>query len=169
MTFVEKQVLALRVVFMNIRYIFLAIAIFLSLYLPLIIVTEFLFLDPYMFFYVPAYQLPNFISIVIISALTGLVLSMSVYRIKFLQASTKKLRSGLLGSFLGAGAGACCGGVGIALISIFGAVGSTATTFLTNFEIPIRLLSIGILAFTYLMIVKDLNRECNLNFDVKEK
>jgi hypothetical protein len=154
---------------MNIRYIFLAIAIFLSLYLPLIIVTEFLFLEPYAFLYVPIYQLPNFISIVIISALTGLVLSMSVYRIRFLQASTKKLRSGLLGSFLGAGAGACCGGVGIALISIFGAVGITATTFLTNLDIPIRLLSIGILVFTYLMIVKDLNRECNLNFDVKEK
>jgi hypothetical protein len=168
LTFVEKQVLALRVVFMNIRYIFLAIIIFFSLCLPLLAVTEFLFLEPYVFFYVPIYHLPNFLSIVIISALTGLVLSMSVYRIRFLQASTKKLRSGLLGSILGAGAGACCGGVGVALISIFGTVGIAATTFLTNLEIPLRLISIGILIFTYLMIVKDLNRECNLNFDVKE-
>ena len=154
---------------MNIRYIFLAIAIFVSLYLPLITVTEFLFFEPYLFFYVPVYQLPNFLSIVIISALTGLVLSMSIYRIRFLQASTRKLRSGLLGSLLGAGAGACCGGIGVALISIFGAVGTAATTFLTNLEIPLRLLSIGILVFTYFMIVKDLNRECKLDFDVKEK
>ena len=154
---------------MNIRYIFLAIFIFVSLCLPLIVVTEFLFLEPYVFFYIPIHQLPNFLSIVIISALTGLVLSMSVYRIRFLQASTKKLRSGLLGSILGAGAGACCGGVGVALISVFGTVGIAATAFLTNLEIPLRLLSIGILVFTYLMIVKDLNRECKLDFDVKEK
>ena len=154
---------------MNIRYIFLAVAIFASLYLPLIAVTEFLFFEPYLFFYVPVYQLPNFLSIVIISALTGLVLSMSIYRIRFLQASTRKLRSGLLGSILGAGAGACCGGIGVALISIFGAIGSAATTFLTNLEIPLRLLSIGILVFTYFMIVRDLNRECKLDFDVKGK
>ena len=154
---------------MNILYILLAIFIFVSLCLPLIVVTEFLFLEPYVFFYIPIYQLPNFLSIIIISTLTGLVLSMSVYRIRFLQASTKKLRSGLLGSILGVGAGACCGGVGVALISVFGTVGIAATAFLTNLEIPLRLLSIGILVFTYLMIVKDLNRECNLNFDVKEK
>ena len=154
---------------MNISYIFLAIFIFVSFCLPLIVVTEFLFLEPYVFFYIPIYQLADFLSIVIISALTGLVLSMSVYRIRFLQASTKKLRSGLLGSILGVGAGACCGGIGVALISVFGTIGIAATAFLTNLEIPLRLLSIGILVFTYLMIVKDLNRECKLNFDVKEK
>ena len=154
---------------MNIRYIFLAIVIFLLFYIPLIVVTEFLFFEPYLFFYVPIYQLPNFLSIVVISALTALVLSMSVYRIRFLKASTKKLRSGLLGLFLGAGAGACCGGIGVALISIFGAVGSAATAFLTNLEIPLLVLSIGILVFTYFMIVRDLNRECKLGFDVKGK
>lgn len=74
---------------MNIRYIFLAIVIFLLFYIPLIVVTEFLFFEPYLFFYVPIYQLPNFLSIVVISALTALVLSMSVYRIRFLKASTK--------------------------------------------------------------------------------
>ena len=154
---------------MNIRYIFLAIVIFLLFYIPLIVVTEVLFFEPYLFFYVPIYQLSNFLSIVVISALTALVLSMSVYRIRFLKATTKKLRSGLLGSFLGAGAGACCGEIGVALISIFGAVGSAATSLLTNLEIPLRVLSIGILVFTYFMIVRDLNRECKLDFDVKGK
>ena len=90
---------------------------------------------------------------------------MAIFRIRFLQASTKKLRSGILASVLGAGAGACCGGIGIALISIFGSVGGVATTLLTNFEIPIRILSIGILVFTYFMLVKDLNRECKVDFD----
>jgi hypothetical protein len=114
---------------------------------------------------VAEYAVLNFISILVICILTGLVLSMSIYRIRFLQASTKKLRSGLLGSFIGAGAGACCGGIGVALISIFGAVGGVATSVLTNFEVPLRVASIAILVFTYFMIVRDLNKECKVEFD----
>jgi hypothetical protein len=136
-----------------------------GLFLPLIYVTEYLFFEPYFLFYVAEYEIINFLSIVVICALTGIVLSMSIFRIRFLQASTKKLRTGLLGSIIGAGAGACCGGIGVALISIFGAVGGVATSFLTNFEIPLRIVSIVILVFTYLMMVKDLNRECKVRFD----
>lgn len=139
--------------------------LFLGLFLPLIYVTEYLFFEPYFLFYIPEYEILNFLSIVVICTLTGVVLSMSIFRIRFLQASTKKLRTGLLGSILGAGAGACCGGIGVALISIFGAVGGVATSFLTNFEIPLRVISIAILVFTYFMIVKDLNRECKVKFD----
>jgi len=138
---------------------------FTGLFLPLIYLTEYLFFEPYFLFYVAEYEILNFLSIVVICVLTGLVLSMSIFRIRFLQASTKKLRSGLVGSIIGVGAGACCGGIGIALISIFGAVGGVATSILTNFEIPLRVASIAILVFTYFMIVKDLNRECKVKFD----
>ncbi len=135
------------------------------MFLPLIYLTEFLFFEPYLLFYVPEYEVPTFVLLLVISILTGLVLSMSIFRIRFLQASTKKLRSGLLGSFIGAGAGACCGGIGVALISIFGAVGGVATSVLTNFEIPLQIISIAILVFTYFMIVRDLNKECKVKFD----
>lgn len=165
MTFIEKHELALKIVFSNFRYIVLFVIFFVGLFLPLIYATEYLFFEPYFLFYIAEYEVLNFLSIVVICALTGLVLSMSIYRIRFLQASTKKLRSGILGSIIGAGAGACCGGIGIALISIFGAVGGVATSILTNFEIPLRVISIGILVFTYFMIVKDLNRECKIKFD----
>ncbi|KAF6245477.1 hypothetical protein C6989_03340 [Nitrosopumilus sp. b2] len=138
---------------------------FVGLFLPLIYVTEYLFFEPYLLFYVAEYEILNFLSIVVICILTGIVLSMSIFRIRFLQASTKKLRSGLLGSIIGAGAGACCGGIGVALISIFGAVGGVATSVLTNFEVPLRIVSIAILVFTYFMIVKDLNKECKVKFD----
>ena len=127
--------------------------------------TEYLFFEPYFLFYIPEYEILDFLSIVVICVLTGLVLSMSIFRIRFLKASTKKLRTGVLGSIIGAGAGACCGGIGVALISIFGAVGGVATSVLTNFEIPLRVASIAILVFTYFMIVKDLNKECKVEFD----
>ena len=165
MSFTEKHSLALKLVFSNFRYLGLCVTIFFGLFLPLIVVTEFLFFEPYLLLYVPEYAILNFVSIIVISLLTGIVISMSIYRIRFLQASTKKLRSGILGSLIGAGAGACCGGIGVALISIFGAVGGAATTVLTNFEIPLRVISIGILVFTYFMIVRDLNRECKVDFD----
>ena len=152
-------------VFSNFRYLALFALFFSGLFVPLIYVTEYLFFEPYVLFYVPEYEILNFLSIFVICALTGLVLSMSIFRITFLQASTKKLRTGLLGSIVGAGAGACCGGIGIALISIFGAVGGIATSVLTNFEIPLRIASIAILVFTYFMIIKDLNRECKVKFD----
>jgi len=122
-------------------------------------------LEPYLLFYVAEYDVLDFMSILSICFLTGIVLSMSIFRIRFLQASTKKLRSGLLGSIIGAGAGACCGGIGVALISIFGAAGGVATSVLTNFEIPLRAASIAILVFTYFMIVRDLNKECKVKFD----
>ena len=152
-------------VFSNFRYLALFALFFSGLFIPLIYVTEYLFFEPYVLFYVPEYEILNFLSIFVICALTGLVLSMSIFRIRFLQASTKKLRTGLVGSIVGAGAGACCGGIGIALISIFGAVGGVATSVLTNFEIPLRITSIAILVFTYFMIIKDLNRECKVKFD----
>jgi hypothetical protein len=155
----------LKVVFSNFGYLGLFSIIFLSLFLPLVYVSEFLFFEPYLLFYVAEYEVLNFILVLVICILTGLVLSMSIFRIRFLQASTKKLRTGLLGSIVGAGAGACCGGIGVALISIFGAVGGVATSVLTNFEIPLQIASIVILVFTYFMIVRDLNRECKVNFD----
>jgi len=162
---ISKQVLAFRLVFSNVLYVGLFCLFFVGLFLPLLIVTEFLFFEPYLVFYIPVYMIDNFIFIVTVSTLTGLVLSMSIYRIRFLQSSTKKLRSGLLGSIIGAGAGACCGGIGVALISIFGAVGGVATSVLTNFEIPLQIISVGILGFTYYMIIRDLNRECKVNFE----
>lgn len=155
----------MKIVFSNFTYLALFAIFFLGLFLPLIYVSEFLFFEPYLLFYVAEYAVLNFISILVICILTGLVLSMSIYRIRFLQASTKKLRSGLLGSLIGAGAGACCGGIGVALISIFGAVGGVATSVLTNFEVPLRVASIAILVFTYFMIVRDLNKECKVKFD----
>ena len=69
----------------------------------------------------------------------------------------------VFGSFVGSVAGACgCGPVGVALISTFGSVGATALAFLTNFEIPLRLGAIALLAFTYYTTVKSLKIECKI-------
>ena len=89
---------------------------------------------------------------------------MNVYRINILKNSKGKIGGSVFGSFIGAAAGACsCGPIGFAVISTFGSVGATSLAFLTNYEIPIRIAAIGLLAITYYTTVKSLRIECKLS------
>jgi len=134
--------------------------------IPLSYIAEYLFIQPKLVLFVPEYSAFGFVLIVIVSALTALVLSMGIYRIVMLKSSKKKMSSGFIGSMIGASAGACsCGSIGFALISVFGAVGGAATSFLANYEIPLRLLSIGILIATYFYMVRGLTAECKVTFN----
>ncbi len=154
----------IKLVFSDYRYIILAAAIFVGMLIPLLIISEYIFLEPYLISHLPSGTEFGFSLIVILSILSGLVLSMNVYRINtFRNAPKKKMSGGVFGSLIGAAAGACsCGPIGFAVISTFGAVGGTATAFLTNYEIPIRLIAIGILALTYYTTTKSLTVECKI-------
>ena len=162
--------LALKLVYSKPKYIGLSIAIFTAMLIPLSFIAEYLFLKPKLTLFVPDYAAFGFVLIVVVSALTGLVLSMGIYRIVMLKSSKKQMSSGFIGSMIGASAGACsCGSIGFAVISVFGAVGGAATSFLANYEVPLRLLSIGILVVTYFYMVRGLSAECKVNFnDIKQ-
>jgi hypothetical protein len=70
----------------------------------------------------------------------------------------------IFGSIVGSVAGACsCGPIGFAVISTFGSVGATATTFLTNYETPLRIIAIIILLITYFTTIKSLKTECRID------
>jgi hypothetical protein len=154
----------LKFVFSNPKYIVLALVIFTSMLIGLLILSEYIFLEPYVVSHIPSGTELGFVLIVIISALSALVLPMNISRIIILQKSKQKMGGGILGSIVGAAAGACsCGPIGFAVISTFGSVGATATAFLTNYEIPIRIVAIGILTVTYFTTVKSLKTECKLN------
>ena len=113
--------------------------------------------------YVPYEGVFGFSLIVAVSALSGLVLSMNIFRIRGLRKSSKKMGGGVMGSIIGASAGACgCGPVGFALISTLGSIGGTAAAFLTNYELPIRLVALAILGFTYYTTTKSLSMECEI-------
>jgi len=155
---------AIKFVFSNPKYVILAITIFTSMLIGLLILSEYIFLEPYVVSHIPSGTELGFVLIVIISALSALVLPMNIFRIIILQKSKQKMGGSILGSIIGAAAGACsCGPIGFAVISTFGSVGATATAFLTNFEIPIRIVAIGILTVTYFTTVKSLKTECKLN------
>jgi len=152
---------ALRLVFSNKRYILLSVTIFVGLLVILSIVSEYVFLQPIATFYVPNEDVIGFVLIVIVSALSGLVVSMSIFRVKILRE--KQLKRSFAGPIIGASAGVCsCGPTGFAIISTFGTIGSTATAFLNNYEIPLRLVGIGILAYTYFVISKGITAQCKI-------
>ncbi len=154
---------AFKIVYSNKKYLYLSCSIFVVLLVSLSIVSEFIFLSPILVFHVPAYSFADFALIVTISALSGIVASLSIYRIRMIKNSLKRSGIGFFGSIIGAGAGACgCSSLGFSAASIFGTIGGTATSFLTNYEMPLRLISIAILCFTYYASAKDITSKCKI-------
>jgi hypothetical protein len=132
--------------------------------ISLSIISEYIFLEPYLITYIPNGAETSFLLIIVISALSGLVLAMNVYRINVFRSHKQKMGGGIFGSFLGIVAGACsCGPIGFAVVSTFGSVGGIATAFLSNYEIPIRIAAIAILTYTYYATTKSLTTECKIN------
>ena len=158
------MIFAIKTVYSNSKYLFLFAVIFSIMLVGLLILSEYIFLEPYVVSHIPSGTEFGFVLIVTISALSALVLPMNIFRINILKKSKQKMGGGIFGSIIGAAAGACsCGPVGFAVISTFGSVGATATAFLTNYEIPIRIIAIGILAITYFTTVKSLKTECKFD------
>ncbi|MBT8252246.1 MAG: hypothetical protein KJO99_05385 [Nitrosopumilus sp.] len=125
---------------------------------------EFLFFEPFFVFQLPMDWIPSFILIIIVSGLVALVTSLAVYQMRTIKANSSKTGTGVVGSIIGVGAGVCtsCGQIGFAIISTFGVAGATSLSFLTVYEIPIRLLAIGILVVTYFYMIRGLTAECKV-------
>lgn len=133
--------------------------------ITLLFVSEFIFFEPFFISHLPNGSELGFVLILILSILSALVIPMNLYRITHLKNSKKKMGGSIVGSIVGSIAGACsCGPIGFAVISTFGSVGATTTAFLTNYEIPIRIIAIGILIITYFTTIKSLKTECQMNF-----
>ena len=151
-----------KLVFSNYRYSTISILITLGLFFSLSIVSEYLFIEPYVVFAVYPETAFNFSLIVIISILAGMVVGMNIFRVRLVK-KVRKIGSSITGTVIGASAGACsCGPIGFSIITTFGTTGSIASSFLTNYEIPLRLISIAILVLVLLTTLKSISRECKI-------
>lgn len=147
--------------FSSVSYVTLAGIIFVCMFIPLSILSEFLFIEPFVIFNVIEDRIINFVLIISISLMSAIVIPMNIYRIRTLQTSTAKIGGSVIGSIIGASAGICsCGPIGFSIISTFGTVAGTATAFLTNYEIPLRLVSFGLLCLVYYTTAKSISVEC---------
>ena len=154
-----------KAVFYNFKFLVLSLVIFSSMLTILLLISEFIFLEPYFVTHIPSGSELGFVLIVILSGLSALVIPMNLFRIINLKNSKQKMSGSIFGTIVGSAACACsCGPIGFAVISTFGSVGATATAFLTNYEIPIRIIAIMVLFITYFTTIKSLKTECKVNF-----
>ena len=133
------------------------------MFIPLSILSEFLFIEPFVIFHIIEDRTTSFVLLVSISLMSAIVIPMNVYRIRTLQTNTTKIGGGIVGSIIGASAGICsCGPIGFSIISTFGTVAGTATAFLTYYEIPLRLVSLGLLCLVYYTTAKSISIKCKI-------
>ena len=150
------------IIYSNPSYVLILIGIFFLLFIPLIIISEFLFVEPFLVFSIYPETTLSFSLIVTLSLFSAFAVSMNIYRVKLIK-ETKKIGSSIIGTIIGASAGACsCGPIAFSVIATFGTAGSIASSFLTVYEIPIRLTSIGILVIVIFVTTKSLSRECKV-------
>ena len=154
----------LKLVFSSYHYVILAAIVFASMLIPLSILSEFIFTEPFFIINITESSSISFMLILGVSIMSAIVIPMNVYRIKTLQKSTSKIGGSVIGSIIGASAGICsCGPIGFSLISTFGTVAGTATAFLTNYEIPLRVGSIAILCLVYYTTTRSISSECKIS------
>ena len=150
------------IIYSSPSYILISIGIFFLLFIPLIIISEFLFFEPFLVFSIYPETTLSFFLIVTLSLFSAFAVSMNIYRVKLIK-ETKKIGSSIVGTIIGASAGACsCGPIAFSIIATFGTAGSIASSFLTVYEIPIRLTSIGILVIVIFVTTRSLSRECKV-------
>ena len=154
----------LKLVFSSYSYVILGIVVFVSMFVPISLLSEFMFVEPYLVLHVTEYSAFGFTLVIMVSIISAIVIPMNVYRIKRLQKGTSKIGGSMIGTIIGASAGICgCGPIGFSIISIFGTVAGTTTAFLTEYEIPIRLGSIGLLCIVYYTTSRSISMECKVN------
>ena len=150
--------------FSSTAYTILAGVIFFVMLIPLLMLSEFIFVEPFFTFHIPHGQGFGFVLILAVCVMSAIVIPMNIYRIRILRKNTSKIGTSIFGSIIGASAGICsCGPIGFALISTFGAAAGTATAFLSNYEILLRLGSVGILCLVYYTTTRSISSECKIN------
>jgi hypothetical protein len=131
---------------------------------------QLLFFSPVVTFYLPEDALGGFILSNITAILAGAVISMNIYVIRH----SKGLKAGFLSIFSGSSLSvlsstcASCSSLGFLLISTFGGIGVTASTFLTNYQIPLRVISILILIWALCSISRKLTDTCRIKSQLEQ-
>ena len=144
-------------------YIGLTILIFTLFWIFFNVFDELLYFSPILYFYLPNDAIAGFILSTASALLLGVVVSMNIYLLG--NSSIKLDKSLISSSFLTILSSACasCSSIGFVLISTFGSAGIIATAFLTNYQIPLRLVSIGILILALYSVCNRTTNNCSLS------
>ena len=147
----------------------LALAIGLLFALLFLYSDSFVFFSPYFVVYVPLDSTPYLLLDLVISALSGIAISGSIYQLRFAPyASSRNAGAGLAGMLAAVVAGACPCYYLVPLLALAGGAGGVLGAlgiFLYNLQIPIKLLSLALLGFVLLMLERSLVAYCRIPSD----
>jgi hypothetical protein len=128
------------------------------------VLDQLLFFSPVWSFYVRPDAVNDFIVTNIIAALIVIVISIDVFLIRnSRRIFDKSLLSGSMLSIVTSGC-ASCSSISIIFASMFGSLGTATIGFLTNYQTPLRMLSIIILLWALYSAVKKMSRPCTLTY-----
>jgi hypothetical protein len=161
--------LAFKMVFSNPVYIVIAAGVFTIFWIVFNVFDQLLFFSPVVTFYLPEDAIAGFILTNITSVLMGILVAMNVYVIR--NSKLKLDKSFFSGSILGIATSICanCSSIGFLVITTFGGFGIIATDFLTNYQTPLRIVSIGILMWALYSVHNKISKPCSFNIFTSNK
>jgi hypothetical protein len=152
---------AFQLVFSKPTYIVIAAFIGMVFWIIFNTLDELLFFSPVFAFYLPDDAIGSFILSTITAPLLGAVVAMNVYVLR--NSSVKLSRTSFFsGSSISVVSSACasCSSFGFFLISTFGSAGILASTIMSNYQIPIRLMALGLLVWALYSVSNRLTKSC---------
>jgi hypothetical protein len=163
---IDAMLLSIKIVFNSWIYIAVAGAVAAIFWIIFNIFDQLLFFSPVFVFYLPQDAFIGFILSNITAILLGIVVSMNIYMLKHSDRSRISLTSFFSGSTISVLSSTCasCSSLGFLLVSTFGGVGVTASTILSNYQIPLRIVSIALLIWAFYSISIKLTKSCSIDY-----
>src|SRR5919109_4697285 len=165
-----SMLISIKLVFSDWEYIALAGTIAIIFWIVFNVFDQLLFFSPIVIFYLPEDAITGFILSNITAILLGIVVSMNVYVLRHLRATKLNATSFFSGSSIGVLSSTCasCSSLGFLLVSTLGGAGITISAFLSNYQTPLRIVSIALLLWAYYSISARLTRSCKIEYDESE-
>lgn len=157
----DLLILSFRMVFSNWPYLLMVDVTAAMFWIVFNVFDQLLFFSPIVIFYLPDDAVIGFILATVTSILLGIVISMNVYVFRHSKLKIG-LASFLSGSTVSVLSSTCasCSSLGFLLISVFGGTGVVASSFLSNYQTPLRVLSVALLIWALMSISNKLTKSC---------
>ena len=166
----NSPILSFKMVFSRWLYVLIAVIMGSVFWILFNIFDQLLFFSPIIIFYLPDDAIVSFLISNITAILLGIIISMNIYVFKYL-----KLRRNFTSLFswssisIISSACASCSSIGLLLVTTLGGIGVSALTFLSNYQMPLRLVSIMLLIWAYYSISNKLTKSCIINYNNGDK
>src|ERR1051326_155134 len=163
---IYAMLLSIKIVFNRWIYIVLAGAVAAIFWIVFNIFDQLLFFSPVFVFYLPDDAFVGFVLSNITAILLGIMVSMNIYVLRHSHRSGTSFASFFSGSTISVLSSTCasCSSLGFLLVSTFGGVGVTVSTILSNYQMPLRIVSIALLIWAFYSISIKLTKSCSIDY-----